>query len=106
MEQVFDGLIPLRRRLARRRLWSDKDKTEHDENEQGDQDERAATAAPAINWLIVHGEILSSQPGSTVIQCTSGSGNRCTKRESGKRRKLWPDSRQLVGIDALPSFAT
>src|SRR6266487_5610865 len=76
MEHVFDGLIPLRRRLARRRLGSDKDETEHDENEQGEQDERAATAAPAINWLIVHDEVLSSQPGATVIQSHSSTGNR------------------------------
>ena len=69
MQDLFDILIPLWYRLTSRRLWGDEDKSEHDQDNQGEQDERATTAAILLfNTLMFHDEILSAQPGTTVIQ--------------------------------------
>ena len=69
MQDFFDSLIPLRRGLARWRLWSDEDKSEHNQDNQNEQDQRTTTAAALLlnRNLSIHGEILSSQPGATVV---------------------------------------
>ncbi len=66
MQDFFDSLIPLRRGLARWRLWSDEDKGEHDQDDQNEQDQRATTAAALLlnRNLIAHGKsfLLSQEP--------------------------------------------
>ena len=66
MQDFFDSLIPLRRGLASWRLWSDEDKSEHDQDDQNEQDQRATTAAALLlnRNLIAHGKsfLLSQEP--------------------------------------------